>query len=345
MRKCSHWFLACTAPLVLFPMLASVARSAEVGVDSPHFRLQKLADGVWAAIATPGGFAICNMGIIDLGNDVVLFDSGANPEAARDLAAAARRLTGRVPTKLVYSHEHGDHVFGAAGLPADVEIIASARTHDDLVDDQKEVASYIADSERRLPVFQLQERWETDSGRTGQARLWRGYVEALARLGPSYAIRLPTRLIAGDSLTLTGPQRSVVLKALTGHTDSDVIAVLPDDRIVFAGDLLFVRHQPYLGDSPGTARLLQALDALEGERASRYVPGHGDVAGPESIAALRDYVAKLRALVSEAIRAGASADWLASRGILAPYSDWWFSRFFADNVKAVFKEQEPPKAK
>jgi len=344
-RKCNLWLLAFTAPLALGLMLAAAARGAEVGADSPHFQLQKLTDGVWAAIATPGGFAICNMGIIDLGSDVVLFDSGANPEAARDLAAAARRLTGRAPTKLVYSHAHGDHVFGAAGLPADVEIIASAKTRGDLVEDDKEVASYILDSARRLPVFQLQERWEADSGKTGQARLWRGYVEAVARLGRAYAIRMPTRLMEGESLTLTGPQRSVVLKALSGHTDGDVIAVLPQERIVFAGDLLFVHHQPYLGDSPGTAQLLQALAALESEKASLYVPGHGEVAGPESIAALRDYVVKLRALVAAAIRTGATADWLVSRGILAPYSDWWFSRFFADNVKAVFKEQEPPKVK
>jgi cyclase len=345
MRRCNPWVRTCTIPLALGLFLASAALSAELAADSPHFQIQKLAEGVWAAIAKPGGFAICNMGIIDLGDEVVLFDSGANPEAARDLAAAALRLTGRAPSKLIYSHDHGDHVFGAAGLPADLEIIGTAKTRDDLIEDDKYTASDIADSARRLPVYQLQERWEAESGKMGQARLWRGYIEAVARLGQSYAIRKPTRLIEGESLMLTGPKRSVVLKVLSGHTDSDVIAVLPQDRIVFAGDLLFVRHQPFLGDSPGTARLLQALDVLDGEKASRYVPGHGEVAGPESIAALRDYVLKLRALVAEAIRAGASADWLVSRGILAPYSDWWFSRFFADNVKVIFKEQEAPKVK
>jgi len=345
MHKRIRSFLVLATSLVLGLLAASVSRGAEEAWSSPHFRLQRIADGVWAAIATPGGFAVCNMGIIDLGKDVVLFDSGANPDAARDLAAAAQRLTGRAPTKLVYSHGHPDHVFGATGLPRDIEVIATAKTRDDMIDDSKDVAQYISDSARRLPVYELQERWETESGKIGQARLWRGYVEAIGRLGEGYSARLPTRLIDGDSLKLTGPRRSLVLKVLSGHTDSDIVAVLPEERIVFTGDLLFVRHQPYLGDSPGTEGLLRSLDALEAEKALRYVPGHGKVSGPESIETMREYVIRLRSLVAEAIHSGANADWLVSRGIFAPYSDWWFSRFFAENVRVVYKEQEPPKAK
>jgi hypothetical protein len=36
--------------------------------DSRHFRLQQLADGVYAAIAIEGGAAACNSGIVDLGD-------------------------------------------------------------------------------------------------------------------------------------------------------------------------------------------------------------------------------------------------------------------------------------
>jgi len=57
-------------PFLVMGLIASgVARAASpVPVEAPaskHFKLQKLADGVWAAIATPGGWAICNMGIIE----------------------------------------------------------------------------------------------------------------------------------------------------------------------------------------------------------------------------------------------------------------------------------------
>ena len=86
-----------------------------------------------------------------------------------------------------------------------------------------------------------------------------------------------------------------------------------------------MKHHPFLGDSPGAAQLLQSLDALEAEKALYYVPGHGEVLGPESIETMREYVIKLRALVAEAIRSGAEAKWRASRGILEPYFDWWFS--------------------
>ena len=44
-------------------------------LDYPDFRIEKLADGVYAAIAKNGGHAICNAGIIDLGDATLIFDS------------------------------------------------------------------------------------------------------------------------------------------------------------------------------------------------------------------------------------------------------------------------------
>jgi len=92
---------------------------------SKHFTLVEMADGVWAAIAKPGGWSICNIGIIDLGKDVVLFDAGMNRHAAAELSATAEKLTGRPVTTVVLSHGHSDHVRGAIGLPTGLTIIAT----------------------------------------------------------------------------------------------------------------------------------------------------------------------------------------------------------------------------
>ena len=46
-----------------------------VSFESRHFRLEQLADGVYACINADGGWAICNAGIIDLGNRTLVFDA------------------------------------------------------------------------------------------------------------------------------------------------------------------------------------------------------------------------------------------------------------------------------
>jgi cyclase len=334
--------------LVLSLIAAGVARAAAPvpgeAHASRHFRLQKLADGVWAAVATPGGWAICNMGIIDLGKDVVLFDAGMSKQAASDLAAAAQQLTGRAPTHVVYSHGHNDHTRGAVGLSANLTVVATRGILEDLEDDEKWAKEQAPDVPRWGKVYAVMEEWEVRSGPPGQWHFWKGYTDAIADGLPNYVARKPTKYIEGDSLTLSGPKRKVVLKALRGHTSSDVIAVLPDDRIVFAGDLLFVGHHPWFGDSPGIETYLEALAVLEAEGARVYVPGHGELTGIDGLKPMRDYVATLRAVVSEARRQGLKEEWLAGREVPTQFSTWWFGHFYAPNIKVFFKETEPKKA-
>ena len=64
--------------------------------ESRHYILHELADGVYAAIHNDeGGYAICNAGIIDLGDKTIVLDPFISPAAARDLKQHAENLTGR----------------------------------------------------------------------------------------------------------------------------------------------------------------------------------------------------------------------------------------------------------
>ncbi len=51
--------------------------------ESKHFQLQRLADGVYAAVASERGYAICNAGIIDAGDKTVIFDTFLSPDPAK----------------------------------------------------------------------------------------------------------------------------------------------------------------------------------------------------------------------------------------------------------------------
>jgi cyclase len=80
--------------------------------ESKHFQIERLADGVYAAIASEQGYAICNVGIIDIGDRTILFDTFISPEAARDLLKATEQLTSHKITHVINSHGHNDHIRG-----------------------------------------------------------------------------------------------------------------------------------------------------------------------------------------------------------------------------------------
>ena len=77
-----------------------------------HLEIQKITDGVYAAIHRNGGHGICNAGIIDLGDATVIFDCMLTPAAALELKDAAKELTGREAKYVVNSHYHNDHIRG-----------------------------------------------------------------------------------------------------------------------------------------------------------------------------------------------------------------------------------------
>ncbi len=63
--------------------------------NSPHFTLERIGEGIYAAIHRSGGQAICNAGFVDLGDEILVFDSFLSLAAARDLKKAIDEITGK----------------------------------------------------------------------------------------------------------------------------------------------------------------------------------------------------------------------------------------------------------
>src|SRR6266513_2205086 len=103
-------------------------RSAPTAEDD--FQLVKVADGVYAAIAKPGGLASGNAGFVIGDDGVLVFDTFFTPAAIEELIAEIQTLT-KLPIKYaVNSHYHLDHTGGNQVLAArGVPIIA----HDNLL--------------------------------------------------------------------------------------------------------------------------------------------------------------------------------------------------------------------
>ncbi len=303
-----------------------------------HYTLDRLGDGVYAAIHTDGGAAICNSGLVDLGDSTLVIDSFMTPTAAEDLRADAQRLTGRVPRWVVNTHYHNDHIWGNQAFLPEADIISAAETRALIqTAGKQEYDEYRAIAADRLKdVLAQQAAAETEEQRAA-FDLWIGYFGGMARDFPRLHVTLPN-LTFQKRMVLHGTRRRAELIAFSGaHTGNDAVVYLPDDGIVFMSDLLFVDCHPYLGDG-NPERWLEALQSIQDGTAgiqniSRFVPGHGPTGTSADLQRLADYIQNCqqiaRALAAEGKTGEAS---VASIAIPAAFAGWIVPRFFYANV-------------
>jgi cyclase len=310
-----------------------------VSFNSRHFRLEQLADGVYAAIHSDGGWAQSNAGIIDLGDRTLVFDTFLSLEAAKDLRDAAESLTGRPVHGVINSHPHNDHIWGNQIYSTDVDIISTTRTRDLIITEGPlEVQGFSNVSQQRLESLVTQQTGASDESELAQRRYAIIYYQAIIATLPNLQLRLPNMTFA-DELTFFGPKRSAKLITFEGaHSGSDAILHLPEDGIVFMSDLLFIDVHPYLsdGDPEKIQRIMAEVRKLQ---AKTFVPGHGPVGKTKDLDGMDEYIDTLNALVREAIEMGATEDEMDKIAIPGKYRTLIFPSFFPANLKFLYQRQ------
>lgn len=304
---------------------------------SKHFRLQRLADGAYAAVASEGGYAICNAGIVDTGDRTIVFDTFISPDPAEDLLRAAKRLTPENAIRVVNSHYHNDHIRGNQVFPPDVDILSTATTLEGIAHKEPEeikwekenIPKAIVDTKSKLKL-------EKDPKRRRDLALSMVYYEAIMKSHPKLKTRLPN-ITFEDSLMIHGTQRQVELLSLAGHTASDVVLYLPEEKIAFMGDLLFVNCHPYLA-SGSPEQWKQSLAEVEGLGVQIAVPGHGPVGRSASLSVMLQYIQSLENTVVNMIKCGKSVEQTSFEPVPSPF-DTWLSpdNFFVTNLEFLYE--------
>jgi glyoxylase-like metal-dependent hydrolase (beta-lactamase superfamily II) len=312
--------------------------NAHAAKAEDNFTLVKVADGVYAAIAKPGGLASGNAGFVVGDDRVLLFDTVFTPGALQDLLMVIDAEAKKPVKYAVNSHYHLDHTGGNQLLAQlGIPIIA----HDRVMEWQttknrrflpapEELLKRIADVKKQLnetPADQADRR----------AQLERQF----RRLDAMTMIKLtnPTITFSTGSAHLYVGQREVVLFTLPGHTGGDVLAFVPDANVVFAGDMAWRKTLPNLVDATVNDWIPSLDKLLVTYPTARFVPGHGDVASPEELREFRDYLADLRSRVQSAIAEGLTLDQAKERlKIPEKYKAFAFQNFATPNVEDMFKE-------
>ncbi|ADJ47016.1 beta-lactamase class B [Amycolatopsis mediterranei S699] len=217
--------------------------------------LENLADGVWALTAEGDP----NIGAIEGEDFLVCFEALATPVAAGEWLAKLREHTDKPVRYLVLSHYHAVRVLGASAFDADV-IVAHENT-------------------RALVAERGKEDWESEFGR--MPRLAKGAESVPGLTWPT--------LTFSDRLTidLGGDRGDLVLQYCgRGHTEGDIVAWLPRQRILYAGDLVEAEAALYTGDAFHRDWASSTLDRVAAFGAETLIGGRGGVSrGTEAVAA------------------------------------------------------------
>lgn len=203
---------------------------------------EKLSDNAYAYTAEGDP----NTGVI-IGDDAVMvIDTQATPVMAQGVIDRIREITDKPVKYILLSHYHAVRVFGASAYNAQ-EIIASRDTYDLIVErGEQDKASEIG----RFP------------------RLFRN-VESIPP-----GLTWPTITFDGEMTVNLGNLEVQIMQVGRGHTKGDTIAWLPEQRILFAGDLVEYQSTPYAGDAY-FREWPQTLDTLAEFNAEKMVPGRG----------------------------------------------------------------------
>jgi len=217
--------------------------------------LEVLADGVYALTAEGDP----NIGAIEGEDFLVCFEALATPIAAGEWLAKLREHTDKPVRYLVLSHYHAVRVLGASAFDADV-IVAHENT-------------------RALVAERGKEDWESEFGR--MPRLAKGAESVPGLTWPT--------LTFSDRLTidLGGDRGDLVLQYCgRGHTEGDIVAWLPRQKILYAGDLVEAEAALYTGDAFHRDWASSTLDRVAAFGAETLIGGRGGVSrGREAVAA------------------------------------------------------------
>jgi glyoxylase-like metal-dependent hydrolase (beta-lactamase superfamily II) len=296
-----------------------------------------LADGVYAAVASEQGYANCNAGIIDIGDRTVLFDTFLSPEAARDLLKVTKQLTSNKITHVINSHEHNDHIRGNQVFGSEVDIISTVLTREAIArnepeqikSEKKTILKEIIDAQSKLSA-------EKNPKRRRELAFLICMMQGVRKSHGELKTRLPN-ITFEHKLVIHGTKRTVELLPLAGHTASDAILYLPEERIAFMSDLLFVNIHPHLA-SGSPEQWKQSLAEVKALGAKIVVPGHGPVGKSADLSTMLQYIQSLESIVMNMKKSGKSAEQASYELVPSPFDTWLcFENFFVTNLKFLYK--------
>ncbi|MEM9852435.1 MAG: MBL fold metallo-hydrolase [Pseudomonadota bacterium] len=236
-----------------------------------------------------------NSGVIIGDDSVMIVEAQATPRLAKMVIEKVRQVTDKPITHVVLTHYHAVRVLGASAYGADQIIMSNAA--------------------RGMVVERGQEDWDSEFQRF--PRLFEGHESIPGLTWPTTTF--------SDAMTVFLGNRRVDIKQIgRAHTAGDSVIWVPDEQVMFTGDIVEKHSACYCGDGHFN-EWGQTLDNVKAYDPQSIAPGRGDAlvgraAVEEAIELTRDFVnSTYRPAAQVAARGGTLKDaWDAVRDACDP---------------------------
>ena len=283
--------------------------------------LQEIGDGLYAYLQPDGGWGWSNAGLIVDGRGTLLVDT------LYDLTLTERMLgemRGAVPAAaridtLVNTHANGDHCYGN-GLVAGARIVASERTAAEMPELSPAAMAALVKQAPEMGV--LGEFFLSCFG----AFDFEGIEQVL-----------PSETFSGELTLRVGAREVCLMEVGPAHTRGDTLALLPAERVLFTGDILFNGSHPIAWAGP-VSNWIAACERILEMDVDVIVPGHGPLAEKDAVRELKAYLEYLYEQARERHAQGMNP-LQASRSIaLDRWADWGEQERLVVNVASIYGE-------
>ena len=258
---------------------------------SRHFNLEKVSEGIYAAIAKDGGGAFGNAGLIDLGDKTIIFDTFNTQQAAEDLRNIAVHITNKPVSWVINSHIHSDHTRGNQVFK-DCHIVSSQITLQQMKENHPaKIAEQKADLEG-LKKYIASLVASTDIQKMNEI----SFLKEMEISIPDLELVLPQYTFTHE-FTIFGTERTARIMTLGGgHSPCDSFLYIPEDEIIFMADLLFVGMHPSFFPYSNPTQWENILEEVNNLAIQKAIPGHGSVGSKKDIMKLKNYINEMNLL-------------------------------------------------
>jgi cyclase len=232
-----------------------------------------LGNGCYAYLQPDGSWGWSNAGLIVDGDATLLvdtlFDLKLTAEMLADLRAAVPAAK-KIGT-LVNTHADGDHTFGNQ-LVKDARIIATQGTVDDFARfDPKVVQNICLNAE------------QFGSAGVFMRECFRPFDFSGIELTP------PNETFSGTLDIMVGDKKVQLIEVGPAHSLGDALIYVPDDKVIYTGDILFTGGTPIAWYGP-VKRWIDVCDRILAMDVETVVAGHGPISTKEDVRSMRDYL-------------------------------------------------------
>jgi cyclase len=255
--------------------------------DKGYATIRKIGDGVYSTISDPSkGLETLSNGGFIIGRDSALMIEGFHTPRGAMLQLETYHSVSKLPVSgALDTHYHFDHSLGNAAYGAhDIPIWAHAEVvplmqKNYLAMQGHELNAILAPFKKRLD--DAADNIDKEHAQ-GDLAGFTGLVQSALNT----VIALPDRPIPLSDFpkTIDLGGTKVILEAYQGHTVADVTAHIPEQNILFTGDLLFDAKFPVTFDANVSGWRAALAKFASYDKDTLFVPGHGELCGQEAIA-------------------------------------------------------------